>query len=89
LHYDIIAALLPTLAVLTGILLNRNDYAKLDSRLTSEISKLEARIGSEVNKLDARLTGIEGRLHSDMMLVIGKLTELDVRVARLEEKQAR
>jgi hypothetical protein len=77
-HYDIIAALLPTVAVLTGILLNRNDYAKLDARLTAEIGRL-----------DARITQMENRFHSDMMQVIGKLTELEVRVARLEEKASR
>ena len=88
-HYDIIAAVLPTLAVLTGILLNRNDYSKLDARLSSEIGKLDGRLGTEINRLDGRLNGIENRLHSDMMQVIGKLTELEVRVARLEEKQTR
>ncbi len=99
-HYDIVAAVLPTLAVLTGILLNRNEYSKLDARLGSEIGKLDARLGSEIGKLDARLSSeiakldnrlssVEGRLHSDMMQVIGKLTELEVRAARLEEKQNR
>ena len=34
------------------------------------------------------MTSLEARFHSDMLLVIGKLTELEVRVARLEEKQA-
>lgn len=77
-HYDIIAAVLPTLAVLTGILLNRNDYSKLDARLSTEIGRL-----------DSRITALENRFHSDMMLVIGKLTELEVRVARLEEKVTR
>jgi hypothetical protein len=77
-HYDIVAAILPTIAVLTGILLNRNDYSKLDARLSSEIGRLDTRIGA-----------LENRFHSDMMLVIGKLTELEVRVARLEEKASR
>ena len=70
-----IAAVLPTVTVLVGILLNRNDYNKLDGRLSLELSRL-----------DARITALENRFHSDMMLVIGKLTELEVRVARLEEK---
>lgn len=88
-HYDIIAAILPTLAVLTGILLNRKDYSKLDARLSAELGKLDARISGIESRLDARMTALENRFHSDMLLVIGKLTELEVRVARLEEKVTR
>ena len=61
--------------VLVGILLNRNDSSRIDGR----ISSLD-------NRLDGRISGLESRLHSDMMQVIGKLTELEVRVARLEQK---
>ena len=64
---------IPTLAVLIGILLNRNDYSKLDARMSS----ME-------NRLDGRMNALEGRFHNDMMMIIGKLTELEVRVARLE-----
>ncbi len=67
---------IPTLMVLVGILLNRNDSSRIDGR----ISSLE-------NRLDGRISGLESRLHSDMMQVIGKLTELEVRVARLEQNQ--
>ena len=85
-HYNIIAAVLPTVAVLVGILLNRNDYNKLDARLGAVESRLDARISSIKVELDARISGLENRLHSDMLLLIGKLTELEVRVTRLEEK---
>jgi len=67
---------IPTLMVLVGILLNRNDSARIDGR----ISSLE-------NRLDGRISALESRLHGDMMQVIGKLTELEVRVARLEQNQ--
>ena len=67
---------IPTLMVLVGILLNRSDASRLDAR----ISALEGR-------LDGRISGLESRLHADMMQVIGKLTELEVRVARLEQEQ--
>ncbi len=67
---------IPTLMVLVGILLNRNDSSRIDGR----ISSLE-------NRLDGRISALESRLHSDMMQVIGKLTELKVRVARLEQGQ--
>ena len=84
-----IAAVLPTVTVLVGILLGRNDYNKLDARLSSELSKLDARISSEIGRLDSRMTALENRFHSDIMQVIGKLTELESRVARLEEKVTR
>jgi BMFP domain-containing protein YqiC len=67
---------IPTLTVLVGILLNRSDYSKLDARMSS----MEAR-------LDGRMTALEGRFHADMMMVIGKLTELEVRVAKLETQR--
>jgi hypothetical protein len=67
---------IPTLMVLVGILLNRSDSSRIDGR----ISSLE-------NRLDGRISGLGSRLHSDMMQVIGKLTELEVRVARLEQEQ--
>ena len=69
----LLAVLIPTLTVLVGILLNRTDYAKL-----------EARMGAMEGRLDSRMTALESRLHADMLMVIGKLTELEVRVARLE-----
>jgi hypothetical protein len=67
---------IPTLMVLVGILLNRNDS-----------SRIEARISALEGRLDGRITALESRLHSDMMQVIGKLTELEVRVARLEQER--
>ena len=69
----LLAVLIPTLTVLVGILLNRSDY-----------SKLEARMSAMESRLDNRMTALEARFHADMLMVIGKLTELEVRVARLE-----
>ena len=73
-----LAVALPTITALVGILLGRNDYTKLDARLSAEIGRI-----------DARLNALDTSFHADMLLVIGKLTELKVRVARLEEKVAR
>ena len=84
-----LAVALPTVTALVGILLSRNDYNKLDSRLSSEVGRLDGRLSGVEARLESKISGLENRLHSDMMQVIGKLTELEVRVARLEEKQAR
>ena len=69
----LLAVLIPTFTVLVGILLNKSDY-----------SKLEVRLASMETRLDARMNALEGRFHADMLMVIGKLTELEVRVARVE-----
>jgi hypothetical protein len=74
---------IPTFTVLIGILINRNDYSKLENQL----SKLDGRLSGVENRLDSRISALEGRFHADMMMVIGKLTELEVRVAKLETQR--
>ncbi len=78
---------LPTLMVLVGILLNRNDTNRLDARISQMEARIDSRMNSIDSKMDGRITALESRFHSDMSLVIGKLTELEVRVARLEEQR--
>ena len=78
---------IPTLMVLVGILLNRNDTNRLDARISQMESRIDSRMNAIDNKMDGRITALESRFHSDMSLVIGKLTELEVRVARLEEQR--
>ena len=73
---SLLAVVVLTLTVLVGILLNKNDN-----------SRLEAGMSGMENRLDARMNGLETRFHTDMLMVIGKLTELGVRVARLEGTQ--
>lgn len=73
-----LAAALPTITALVGILLSQSNY-----------SKLEVRLGQVESRLAARISALEQRFHADIMQVIGKLTELEVRVTRLEEKQSR
>lgn len=92
----LIAVLIPTFTVLVGILLNKSDNNKLDtrlsgmeSRLDARISGLESRLDARMNglesRLDARMNGLEARFHADMLMLIGKTTEWDVRVSHLEE----
>lgn len=80
-----LAVALPTITALVGILLGRGDYAKLDARLSASENRLDSRMSG----LESRITNLDNRFHADMLQVIGKLTELEVRVARVEEKQAR
>jgi len=75
---------IPTLMVLVGILLNRNEYSKLENRLSLMENRLDGRIGGAESRLDGRMNGLESRFHADMLMVIGKLTELEIRVSRTE-----
>ena len=77
---------IPTLMVLVGILLNRSDATRLDGRISSLENRMDGRISSLEAKMDNRIGALEGRLHADILQVIGKLTELEVRVARLEQE---
>ncbi|MDQ2924745.1 MAG: hypothetical protein M3R43_04210 [Acidobacteriota bacterium] len=78
---------IPTLTVLVGILLNRNDYTKLENRLGTMETRLDGRINASETRLDGRMNGLESRFHADMLMVIGKLTELELRVARTESER--
>jgi len=100
---------IPTLMVMVGILLNRNDSSRIEGRIsalenrldgritglegrlegkiTMLESKIEGRISMMESKVDSRIGGLESRLHTDIMQVIGKLTELEVRVSRTEQAQ--
>ncbi len=75
---------IPTFTILIGILLNKHDVGKLEARLSGDIGNLDKRLTGIEGRLDARITSLENRVHTDMLMVIGKLTELEVRVARME-----
>lgn len=77
---------IPTLMVLVGILVNRNDSSRIDGRISSLKNRPDGRISGLEGSLEGRINSLESRLHADMMQVIGKLTEL-VGVARLEQEQ--
>jgi len=74
---------IPTFTVLIGILINQRGLSQLENQLT----KLDGRLSQVKNRLDSRISALEGRFHTDMMMVIGKLTELEVRVAKLETQR--
>jgi len=59
--------------------------SKLESKIGALESKLEAKIGSLESRLEGRIGALESRLHADIMVVIGKLTGLEVRVSRQEQ----
>ena len=66
---------IPTLAVLVGILLNRNDANRLDARIT----------GVEQN-LRAEIAAGRKQAHDDIMTLIGIAREHETRITRLESR---
>jgi len=59
--------------------------SKLEAKISGLESKIDAKIGALEARLESRISALESRFHADMMQVIGKLTELEVRVSRLEQ----
>jgi hypothetical protein len=57
---------LPTLMVLIGILLNRNDINRLDGR----ISALESSLRAEMASLRGEMNAMRDRFHADMMMLM-------------------
>jgi len=79
----LLTVFIPTFAVLVGILVNKNGL----SQVQNQIASLDVRLTAVENRLDARMTALDNTFHADMMMVIGKLTELEVRVAKLETQR--
>jgi hypothetical protein len=42
---------------------------------------------NDVSRLDVRMNSLEGRFHADMLMLIGKVSELEVRMAKLETQR--
>ncbi len=82
---EILAIGLPTLSVLVGILLNRNDVSRLDSRITTEVSALRGDmqgIRGEIGKMREDIQSIR----DDQREFYRSLGEHEVRLSNLERK---
>lgn len=66
---------LPSLMVLVGILINRNDATRLDARLTSMESGLRSEISAS-----------RTQFHNDVLMLLGSDKQQDTRITRLEER---
>ncbi len=71
----------PTFTVLIGILLGVFQTSQLNARFTS----LESNINSRFSSIDGRF----GLLEQDLKTLVRLHNDLDVRLARLEERLAR
>jgi hypothetical protein len=89
---ELLAIGLPTLSVLVGILLNRNDVARLDGR----ISSLENRLAGEINSVRGEINSVRGEMskmrddirsiRDDQREFYRTLGEHEIRLNNLEQK---
>ncbi len=77
---------LPSLMVLVGILVNRNDANRLDARITNEISRLESSIRSDMAAMRGEMSAMRTQFHSDVLMLMSSDKEQDRRITRLEER---
>ncbi len=76
------AGVLPTVTVLVGILLNRNDTTWLDAR----ISALEVSLRGDMAAFRGELAATRAQFHSDVLMLLGSDKEQDARITRLEAR---
>ncbi|MGA2903041.1 MAG: hypothetical protein ABSD98_04365 [Candidatus Korobacteraceae bacterium] len=90
---------IPTFVVLVGILLNRHDYNRLNDKLEASVERLNGKLDGSIERLDGKLDGsierlnakfdaLQRQMHEDMMLIMGRLNDLDSRLSRVEERMA-
>lgn len=80
------AAALPTITVLVGILLNRNDANRLDSRITALEISLRGEISSLQSSLRGEIAAARQQFHSDVLMLLGSDKEQDRRITQLETR---
>jgi hypothetical protein len=78
--HDVIVISLPTLAVLFGILLNRQDATAIRAEVKNEIGQLRSEMRSENGQLRSEIITLRDNIHRDM---IG----IHERLATVESKQ--
>lgn len=78
-------SVLPTLMVLVGILLNRNDVSRLDARITAlevslrgemstlrnEMASLRSELRGEIAGIRAEMVSLRSQFHNDVLMLHG------------------
>lgn len=72
---------IPTIAVILGIIAGIFQTTQLNARFTS----LEVTMNARFSSIDSRFTLVE----QDLKTIVRAMNDLDVRIARLEERTAR
>jgi hypothetical protein len=75
----------PTFTVLIGILIGIFQNAQASSQMNARFTSLESTINNRFSSIDARFNVID----QDLKILVRLHNDLDVRLARLEERLAR
>jgi septal ring factor EnvC (AmiA/AmiB activator) len=90
---EILAISLPTLSVLVGILLNRSDTNRLDTRITTELAALKtsvmAEIASSRASASAETSSLRASVTSDINSLRSDIREIrsDLAVIRNDQRE--
>jgi hypothetical protein len=76
------AAALPTITVLVGILLNRGESTRLDTRIAS----LDVSLRGDMASMRAALAALRNQFHADVLMLLSSDKEQDQRITRLENR---
>ncbi|GGH03362.1 hypothetical protein [Silvibacterium dinghuense] len=79
--------MVPTLVVLVGILLNRQDYSRLDAKIEGLDTKIDSKIDNKVDGLRADLTSQINELRNDIKEFYRTLGRHDARLDALERQR--
>ena len=71
---------IPTLAVLVGILMNRNDA----NQIRAEIGQLRSETRNEIGQIRGEISTARKQSHDDVIMLMGVVRDLDIRTTRLE-----
>ena len=82
---ELLAIGLPTLSVLVGILLNRNDVSRLDGRITSLENRLAGEIASVRSEIGSLRSSVSGEVNS-LRADIRELRE-DIALIRSDQRE--
>jgi hypothetical protein len=79
---DILIVGLPTLMVLVGILLNRND----SNQLRGEMATLRGEMRAEFSNIRSEFNQMRDLFHSDIVHLLEHDRDQDSRITRIEER---
>ena len=77
----------PLIAILAGILLNRQDISSLRNELRSEIGSVRSDVRSDISSLRSEMNSRFDSIQRDMREFYGEQSRHEVRISALEQQK--